>query len=211
MPWVMPRTTYRRPGTPGRIVALVDVSGSMKKHMAIVDRELNSLSRIFKDLRVVVFKEDAIEISLKRFKREKHTRGGFGLNGCTDAVQGMQLVASLNPEITLIISDGETSNGEHVLDIAERMTGTIHSFYCDEEWRLKGSTEVKLCRVTEREVDPRDFPMGPALMIWLAQIGQGKCLPIEQWQHVHVLHGTVVHHHYLPVEHRIAAAFREAR
>ncbi len=161
MRWITPRKTDIRSGTPGRIVMLVDVSGSMFSHSERIGQEIAEIAGRISGFRLFAFANSVQEVSLDGLQ-------DASVGGGTNMIPAMRRVASLNPELTIILSDGYHNwdyggEGTHddVLRIGQAMTGAIYTFLCAEPFQIESP--------------------GPAqrLMIDLARIGRGKCIPIQ--------------------------------
>lgn len=158
--WMTPTRMRRRPGTPGRIAVVVDVSGSMMNQLQVAAREFRVVAKLFRQFTLIVFADEAREISIKRFERlaqgfyDAETYGEIG--GGTRISSGLEAAAALDPQTTVLISDGHCCGPERVkcLSIAKAMTGSIFTFLC-------GPMDVL------------------RLMEDLARIGNGKCIALD--------------------------------
>lgn len=159
--WMTPRKMARKPGTPGRIVVAADVSGSMYTHLGTAAEEFAVLSKTLPDFILAVFAERAAQTTSAKFakiaagKLIKEVNDHLG--GGTDIPDALEYVASLNPQTTIIISDGLMNSAAHkgpCLSIAERMTGSIFTFLCGPEDHF-------------------------GLMAELARIGNGRCTHLD--------------------------------
>ncbi len=138
MAWLTPRKMRRKPGVPGRIVLLVDVSVSMIERLSEACRESRRIHRMIPGVRHVVFRDNAAEITASQLALLEQQRLRWGVydfvTGCTTISNGLIAAGDLNPEVTLVISDGQSGGDrEKCLAAARAMTGSIFSYLCGED------------------------------------------------------------------------------
>lgn len=119
--WFMGEKPARPGGRDGVIAILADTSGSMDINVLTV--ALRSVARAVPRARVFVFADTVLEVP--------RLRDGGGLpdvGGGTTMEVGLEAVARLYPQQTIVLSDGYVNTGT-CLAVADGMTGAISSLW----------------------------------------------------------------------------------
>lgn len=156
MGWLIPREMQRRPGTPGVIVILADVTPSISQaNRSRICSEATKILSARPRARLLAFGELVVDITGDPSRMTEHTlwdcfnwqRWGDAKddwkrrNGTEGTFIGKALAvaAQCNPEETIVLSDGATADKREMFRIADQMTGIIHAYYCEprrEEYQL---------------------------------------------------------------------------
>lgn len=147
MGWLTPSTMTRRPGTPGVIVILADATGSISPvNKAHISTETLAITQQFPGCRLWAFGTDVVDITsepsrLQHSMPECFARLDLNKDGQEGTYIGRALAqaAKLNPERTIVLSDGGTQDRSLMLRTADSMTGVIDAYYCHprrEEFHL---------------------------------------------------------------------------
>jgi len=134
-------------GVTGRVV-LADVSSSMAEmagSKSKIELLRAALETTAAGAKIVAFSSTAVEVA--------HASHIPDPGGSTALHVGLELVASLRPERTLVISDGHPDDEKKALDAAERLAGVIDVLY----------------------VGPDDDARAIQFMHRLARAGAGRC------------------------------------
>jgi hypothetical protein len=230
--WTKQQVMSRHPGTHGVVAVLWDHTTSMPEgtHTTIHD-EIRKIASSIPSFRVFGFAYGVEELCLKKayFIRSRPPEPPWETRNKTFIGRCLEQIAELLPQQTIIFSDGGAADKTHALAMADQITGRIDCFFCKPERHLfdetimEGAAAMKRISVESayrRLISNAD----PGFMERLARRGRGRYVCYRPYltdlgaelqisthdarQQVEVLRGTVVHHHYLPTEHRIAAAFR---
>lgn len=146
MSWLTPRTTTRRPGTPGVVVVLVDVTGSISPaNKARIHAEAQAIIRRMPRARILAFGTSVMDITANPSEMTRHTLWGCfeGVNwearrsnwmqertAGTNIGKALSAAAAMTPERTMVLSDGGTSDRALMFSVADQMTGAIDAYYC---------------------------------------------------------------------------------
>lgn len=156
MGWLAPKEMQRRPGTPGVIVILADVTPSIShaNRSRICDEAMKILSARPR-ARLLAFGERVVDITGNPSRMTEPTlwdcfdwehwgdagddwRRRNGTEG-TFIGKALAVAAQSNPEETIVLSDGATADKREMFRIADQMTGIIHAYFCEprrEEYQL---------------------------------------------------------------------------
>ena len=153
MSWLSPRAMERRPGTPGRIIILVDATGSVSPvNKARISKEVDGILMRERGARVLAFGTAVVDITSDPSAIKRMIWGCFpGLSDEHDwrksgAIQGTYIgralaaAAQASPERTIILSDGGAVDKADAFRAADGMTGVIDAYYCHplrEEYDLE--------------------------------------------------------------------------
>lgn len=147
MGWLSPRTMDRRPGTPGVVVILADVSDSISPvNKRRIAGEVAPILAQNPNARLIAFAYRPLDIThnpvLDLPIWECRATGSDTLAGNIGTYIGRALAeaAKLNPERTIVLSDGGTADKAEMLRIADSMTGRIDCYFCAprrEEYALE--------------------------------------------------------------------------
>lgn len=125
----LPRGVRRKPYK-GRNCILIDVSGSMYGVREELAKELAVVESIVYEFRLFVFADEAKETTCANFVQDCD-----GVGGGTTMMKGLEIISKLNPEKTVIMSDGYTCAQEECLKTARGMTGAVYAFgSCPEDF-----------------------------------------------------------------------------
>lgn len=146
MGWLTPKAMERRPGTPGVVVVLVDVTGSISPvNKQRIGAEVLKITQNMPSARVLAFGTSVMDITHDPSEVTRHTLWGCfeganwgnekdfwrskGNEG-TYAGKALAAAAALNPERTMVLSDGGAADRGLMLRTADQMTGQIDAYYC---------------------------------------------------------------------------------
>lgn len=157
MGWLTPNETQRRPGTPGVIRILCDVTPSVShKNRCRIHGEALGILSAYPQAKIYAFGQfvkditrdpsqmtqptlwDCFDLSTweqdsAKWKRRNGTEGTY-------LGRALAVAAKDNPSDTIVLSDGGTADKDEMFRIADRMTGNIHAFFCEprrEEFQLE--------------------------------------------------------------------------
>jgi len=140
--WLSSRIMERRPGTPGRIIILVDATPSVSPvNKARICKEADAILSRERGARLWAFGTAVVDITSDPSAIKRPIWDCFP--GATDGydwrksrgVEGTYLgralaaAAQVNPERTVILCDGGTADKAHAFRVADSMTGVIDAFY----------------------------------------------------------------------------------
>src|SRR5688572_32007343 len=175
MGWLTPQVMQRRPGTPGVIFILADVTSSIsqKNRSRICGEAMTILGRM-PHARLLAFGERVVDITRDPSQMTQHTlwdcfdyqkwsqagadwKRRNGTEG-TFIGKALAVAAQSNPEATIVLSDGGTADKNEMFRIADGMTGVIHAYYCEprrDEYELETyfSSEEEMWRYYSKGAD----------------------------------------------------------
>lgn len=190
MGWLTPTTMTRRPGTPGVIVIVADVTASISPaNKRRISDEASAIMREHPGARLLAFGTRVVDITSRPEELTRHTlwecfeNGGLNTNMAafrrskgnegTLAGKALAVAATFNPERTALLSDGGTADRDLLLRTADTMTGAIDAYYCHPR-REEFSLEHHFISAEDMW---RHFSRGAdrATMQELARRGGGRC------------------------------------
>lgn len=147
MGWLEPRATERRPGTPGVIRILCDVSDSIsQKNRSRICNEALKILSAYPQAKLFAFGSFVKDITsdpsqmtqstlwdCHDWRKLERRAGSWKIrNGTEGTYIGRALAAAAkdNPSETHVLSDGGTADRRDMFRIADRMTGSIHAYFC---------------------------------------------------------------------------------
>lgn len=166
MGWLSPKAMQRRPGNPGVVRILADVSASISP--ANKSRILNEVLPILssnRQARLIAFSYRTFDITndpsqLVMPLWECHAGEGDYCPGNVGTFIGraLSVAAQDNPEDTYVLSDGGTADKAELFRIADSMTGRIHAFFCEpkrDEYMLENyfATPDEMYRAYTKGID----------------------------------------------------------
>lgn len=181
MGWLTATAKDRRPGTPGVVIILADATGSISPaNKRRISAEAEQIVHRIPGARLWAFGTSVCDITSEPGRLTHSIWECFdGLDLDKFNTQGTYIgralakAAALNPERTIVLSDGGTEDKSLLLRTADSMTGDIDAYYCHprrEEYQLDHHfmSSDALWRHYSRGADR-------GLMQELARRGGGRC------------------------------------
>jgi hypothetical protein len=195
MAWLSPRSMERRPGTPGVIRILADVSASISpKNKARIMGEASAILRANRQARLIAFAYKPLDITHDPSQlvmplwdccapEGMKFRGNIG----TFIGRALALAAKDNPDRTIVLSDGGAADKSELFRVADAMTGRIDAYFCvprREEYDLEN-----YCRTPDQMYRAYTNGTDKGVMQELARRGGGRFSPYPSDKGICLDHG----------------------